>query len=432
MDSGNLNSRISETLEAGSYTIEATTYTANTAGSFTLTISGLNGSGGQPGTDACSSEITGDGSVSGTWAAGCVSEAASPDPNDASGARGYARYYSFNLGQESQVTIALESSVDPYLYLRSGNARSGSALHENDDVESGNLNSRISETLEAGSYTIEATTYEANTAGSFTLRVSGLSGSAAAGSAGASSLQTSESYGVEEGVPFAPQAKGPGAAASPKPGSGQAGQGGQGGQGNAVAGPAVPRGALAFSASPVRSGSTVTLTGTGFVGHVPLQSVRIGGMEALVGPQVFTDPQGNFSVTLTVPRVGQETKVSKATGGGQPVGSPVIVTVVAIVGGEKATGYLVVDPNAGVNSAMPAGLAMSELGSKLQVVWHYDRETKAWRFYDPLLPEFSNLGEMVAGEVYLVQVATTTTVTLNHKSRTLTCYRGNCWNAIVW
>ena len=164
----------------------------------------------------------------------------------------------------------------------------------------------------------------------------------------------------------------------------------------------------------------MTIKGTGFPGYVPLQSVRVGGMEALTGLKVFTDGQGNFSVSLTVPRVGQGSHAgsneTKEIGGGQPVGSPVIVTVVAIVGGEKATGYLVVDPNAGVNSAMPAGLAMSELGSKLQVVWHYDRETKAWRFYDPLLPEFSDLGEMVAGEVYLVQVATTTTVTLNHQS----------------
>ena len=75
------------------------------------------------------------------------------------------------------MTIDLESSdADTYLYLRSGSARSGTALYENDDVESGNRNSRIEATLSAGSYTIEATTYNPDTAGSFTLRVSGLGG----------------------------------------------------------------------------------------------------------------------------------------------------------------------------------------------------------------------------------------------------------------
>ena len=88
--------------------------------------------------------------------------------------RGYARYYGFTLEQGSQVTIDLESSEDTYLYLRSGDARTGSVLHENDDVASGNTDSQISETLTAGSYTIEATTYNPGEAGSFTLTISGL------------------------------------------------------------------------------------------------------------------------------------------------------------------------------------------------------------------------------------------------------------------
>ena len=103
----------------------------------------------------------------GEWTAGCESEVTG---------RGYARYYGITVEQGSQVTIDLESSEDTYLYLRRGEARSGTALHENDDVASGNTDSQISETLSAGSYTIEATTYSAGAAGSFTLTVSGLGG----------------------------------------------------------------------------------------------------------------------------------------------------------------------------------------------------------------------------------------------------------------
>ena len=103
--------------------------------------------------------------MSGRWAAGCQSEVSG---------RGYARYYTFTLESESEVTITLESQdADTYLYLRQGEARSGTALYENDD-DGGTTKSRVQETLAAGTYTIEATTYDEGETGSFTLTVSGL------------------------------------------------------------------------------------------------------------------------------------------------------------------------------------------------------------------------------------------------------------------
>ena len=258
IESGNTDSRIVAALEAGTYTLEATTFHTNRTGSFTLTASGLGTAGARPGPDAtisvtpgsgppgslatltgegfkafvpvqsvtvgpvevtpaprpnsdangtfsfdiiipgldvgiqtievragdttastgftvtepgtpglggCGDSLTGDGPVSGRWEPGCESQ-------ERDGF--YARYYSFSLDQESGVTIDLDSDVDTYLYLREGDARSGPALHENDDIESGNTNSRIVATLTAGTYTIEASTYRAGTTGSFTLTISGL------------------------------------------------------------------------------------------------------------------------------------------------------------------------------------------------------------------------------------------------------------------
>ena len=87
----------------------------------------------------------------------------------------YARYYSFMLTEGSDVTISLESSTDPYLYLRAGDTKSGAYLYENDDVAPGtDTDSEIEETLGAGIYTIEATTYSAGETGSFTLTLGGL------------------------------------------------------------------------------------------------------------------------------------------------------------------------------------------------------------------------------------------------------------------
>ncbi|MYC07792.1 MAG: hypothetical protein F4X57_11590, partial [Chloroflexi bacterium] len=60
------------------------------------------------------------------------------------------------------------------MYLMEGTGANGTVLRENDDIISGNTNSRISERLLAGNYTIEATTYELQATGDFTLAVSGL------------------------------------------------------------------------------------------------------------------------------------------------------------------------------------------------------------------------------------------------------------------
>ncbi|MDE2843886.1 MAG: S8 family serine peptidase, partial [Chloroflexota bacterium] len=167
----NTNSRIAATLAAGTYTIEATTYSTGIAGDFTLTLSGLGGDvEGEPTSDGCGFTLTADGATSGTWAAGCDSGVSG---------RGYAKYYTFTLAQQSNVIIDLGSDVDPFLYLRRGEARTGSVLHENDDVDPGSdTDSQISESLAAGTYTIEATTYAENQAGTFTLTISGLTGTA--------------------------------------------------------------------------------------------------------------------------------------------------------------------------------------------------------------------------------------------------------------
>ena len=76
------------------------------------------------------------------------------------------------MAQDGEATIDLTSGVNIYLYLREGNATLGTSLDDNDDVVSGNTDSRIVADLEAGTYTIEATTYAEDITGSFTLSVS--------------------------------------------------------------------------------------------------------------------------------------------------------------------------------------------------------------------------------------------------------------------
>ena len=99
---------------------------------------------------------------------------------DGDGTGAYAHYYTFTLTERSDLTIILESTADTYLYLLKGVGRDGEQVAENDDIDrdGGDYNSRIAGEFEPGDYTIEATTYEAEESGTFTLTVKGLGDSA--------------------------------------------------------------------------------------------------------------------------------------------------------------------------------------------------------------------------------------------------------------
>ena len=180
----NLNSRLSVTLQAGDYTIEATTYSPATSGDFTLTIAGLSQAEApapdpqpepapdpEPEFDACVEFVDADGTIEGSWDDSCLSDKAALS---GAGER-YARFYTFTLDENADVTITLESDEDTYLYVLEGQGKNGETLHTNDDIVYGvNTNSRLSVNLDAGDYTIEASTYYAQRDGDFNLTIEGL------------------------------------------------------------------------------------------------------------------------------------------------------------------------------------------------------------------------------------------------------------------
>ena len=126
--------------------------------------------------NTCVTPITEDGVITASWINTCQSTNRPKDP-DADDGTYYARYYTFDITTPSTVTITLaSSSEDTFLYLLNGKGKTGSVAHSNDDIEFRvNSNSQIEETLQVGSYTIEAATYDSGTVGSsFTLTVSGI------------------------------------------------------------------------------------------------------------------------------------------------------------------------------------------------------------------------------------------------------------------
>ena len=131
-----------------------------------------------PPSDGCFEAVSG-GEINGSWATDC--ESSHPDRSGH-----YVRYYTFSLSEATEVTIWLESSTDPYLYIREGTGADGTVLCENDDYGSGvtgaqcssidssldsNTDSGMVASLSEGTYTIEATTYEAGATGDFTLAI---------------------------------------------------------------------------------------------------------------------------------------------------------------------------------------------------------------------------------------------------------------------
>ena len=125
----------------------------------------------------CLGAIRAGAAVSGTWAAGCVT---SHPPASNPGGTYYARFYTFTLDGPSDVTITLSSAdASPHLLLLRGAGTGGGMIHEaspfsvdpDTDVISISDTVTIRASLDAGRYTIEATTYYTNATGDFRLRL---------------------------------------------------------------------------------------------------------------------------------------------------------------------------------------------------------------------------------------------------------------------
>lgn len=149
-------SRIEDGFAAGTYTIEAATYDAGQTGGFTLTVD-------RPREKDDCVEIMATAVIRGAWSSNCESR---------SRLGSYARFYTFTLTEGSEVIIDLESAdADTYLYLLQGEGRAGTVLGS---PGSSSRNSRIEHVLDAGTYTVEVTTYSSAQAGNFILTINGL------------------------------------------------------------------------------------------------------------------------------------------------------------------------------------------------------------------------------------------------------------------
>ena len=115
--------------------------------------------------DNCVEMVAADGVVSGTWSSACLSF---NRPGS------YARFYVFTLDADAVLFITLESGdTNTYLYMQKGAGTTSGSFRSQGSAD---RYSRIEDGFAAGTYTIEAATYEAGLSGSFTLTISRLGG----------------------------------------------------------------------------------------------------------------------------------------------------------------------------------------------------------------------------------------------------------------
>ena len=112
----------------------------------------------------------------GSWYEDCLLPAGRRSGSD----KYYARHFTFTLSEDAEVTIDLESDdQDTYMFLLDGHGPDGTVVTEDDDGGVGNRgrNSRLTNlALDAGKYTVTASTHDPTRIGSFSLAVLGVIG----------------------------------------------------------------------------------------------------------------------------------------------------------------------------------------------------------------------------------------------------------------
>ena len=181
----------------------------------------------------------------------------------------------------------------------------------------------------------------------------------------------------------------------------------------------VPSASIALSKDSGPAGTTLTITGSGFKRYSPVSEVLAGTTDVTPSPKPSTDANGQATFDITIPGLDVGAQTIKVTSASTAASAAFTVGADSTVTGVETAVATAVEP----------------LGDSLVRVFNFNNVTKTWSFYDPR-PEFADansISELTAGDIYWINVsAEQTGVTLNAKSRDLTCSAGDCWNQIVW
>ncbi|MEE8389695.1 MAG: hypothetical protein V3S14_02715 [Anaerolineae bacterium] len=151
-------------------------------------------------------------------------------------------------------------------------------------------------------------------------------------------------------------------------------------------------------------GTSVTVTGVGFLPTSAVTTLTIGGGNVLPTTPVITSALGGFNTTFTVPGLGS---------GAQTVSATVVSTT--------ATSFFTITAAEATVSNVTASIA-----SSLVRIWGYS--AGAWQMYDPADTIGSDLATLTEGRGYWVNVTEAASLVYLGKSRTLDLG----WNLMGW
>jgi hypothetical protein len=155
-------------------------------------------------------------------------------------------------------------------------------------------------------------------------------------------------------------------------------------------------------------GSTITITGEGFLPLTGVSNLALGTVTLLPAGTVLTNSVGGFTAIATVPGL--------AAGG----------YGVAATANETASTSFTISAAAAAAATPATGLAT--IADYLTIAWAFDSETQQWTVYDPSEGAPSTMTVLNTGDGYWIQVAEDCTLT--YGAHTYNLKAG--WNLKGW
>ena len=155
----------------------------------------------------------------------------------------------------------------------------------------------------------------------------------------------------------------------------------------------IPASDISIDVSEQQTGSSVTITGTGFPAYAAVATMTIGGLDVRPTPAPSTDVDGGFTSTVMVPGLTEGNHTVKVTASSVTgsISLKVLATTAEVIAVSTATADVFGDSIAADN---------------LVRVWRFDNASQEWSFYDPR-PAFASANTMAdtaSGNIVWVNV----------------------------
>ena len=171
---------------------------------------------------------------------------------------------------------------------------------------------------------------------------------------------------------------------------------------------AIPNPKLTVDPESGPVGTTITITGEGFLPLTALTGITMTGVALLPAGTVLTDSVGGFTATATVPGLSP---------GGHGVSATANETA--------STSYTI---SAAAAAAATPETGFATIADYLNIAWAFDSETQQWTVYDPTEGAPSTLTVLTTGDGYWIQVAEDCTLTYGPNTYNLKAG----WNLKGW